>query len=72
MSFGEAALIDGGTRSAEVRADTQVDCGVLTREAFAAIEREHPSLAARLLRNLLRGSAETAVRLTAEVSALEA
>lgn len=70
MSFGEAALLEGGARSAEVRADTQVECGILTREAFEAIERERPALAIRLLRQWLRTAAQTVVRLTSEVSAL--
>jgi glutaminase len=72
MSFGEAALIDGGTRSADVRADSQVECGTLDRAGFARIETERPALAIRLLHNLLRSAAETTVRLTAEVAALEA
>jgi glutaminase len=72
MSFGEAALIDGGRRSAEVRADSQVECAVVGREVFARLEREHPAIAIRLLHNLLRSATETSVRLTGEVAALEA
>jgi len=71
MSFGEAALQPGGRRSADVRADTAVECRMLAATDFARLEREHPALALRLLHNLLRGTAETAVRLTADVAALE-
>lgn len=70
MSFGESALLAGGVRSADVRADTMVECRVLRRDRFEALQAEHPALAIRLLRNLLQSSAETTVRLTAEVTAL--
>jgi glutaminase len=71
MGFGESALIAGGVRSADVRADTAVECCTLSAEAFARLEHERPSLMIRLLHNLLHSTANTAVRLTAEVAALE-
>lgn len=71
MCFGEAALQQGGQRSADVRADTAVECRVLATRDFERLERERPALAIRLLHNLLRSTAETAVRLTADVAALE-
>jgi glutaminase len=71
MGFGESALIAGGTRSADVRADSAVECCTLGAEAFARLEHERPSLMIRLLHNLLHSTANTAVRLTAEVAALE-
>jgi CRP-like cAMP-binding protein len=71
MGFGESALIAGGVRSADVRADTEVECCALSAEAFAGLERERPGLMIRLMHNLLHSSTDTAVRLTAEVSALE-
>ena len=72
MSFGEAALLHGGTRTADVRADSPVECALLSREAFQRLEAEHPALALQLLRRLLHSAVDTVVRLTAEVSALEA
>jgi len=71
MTFGEAALIAGGTRSADVLADTDVECLALGTAEFARLEQERPQLVIRLLHNLLRSSAETTQRLTAEVAALE-
>ena len=71
MAFGESALISGGKRSADVNADTDVECLTLGAIAFAGLERERPSLVVRLLHNLLQGSAEITARLTAEVAALE-
>lgn len=71
MSFGEMALLAGGRRSASARADTSVECCLLDAEAFARIERERPTLALRLLRNMLLGTIQTALQLTGEVAALE-
>jgi SulP family sulfate permease len=71
MSFGEMALLSGGRRSASARADTSVECWALDGAAYARIERERPSLALRLLRNMLLGTIQTAVQLTGEVAALE-
>jgi len=71
MGFGESALIVGGVRSADVRADTAVECCVLSAKDFATLEHRRPGLMIKLLVNLLSGSTETARRLTAEVAALE-
>ena len=71
MGFGEWALIAGGVRSADVRADTPVECCTLSTEAFARLEHECPSLMIRLLHNLLHSTANTALRLTTEVTSLE-
>ncbi len=71
MAFGESALLSGGKRTAHVHADTEVDCLTLDTAAFLRLEQERPTLMVRLLHNLLRGSAETIERLTAEVAALE-
>lgn len=70
MSFGELSLLQGSRRSADVRADGPVDCLVLDAAAFAALERERPSLLIGLQRRLLLGLGETSLRLTAEVAAL--
>jgi glutaminase len=71
MGFGELALIAGGVRSADVRADTLVECRALPAAVFASLEYERPGLMVKLLMNLLRSSTETSGRLTAEVAALE-
>jgi CRP-like cAMP-binding protein len=71
MAFGESALFDDGVRSADLRADAQVDCASLDRAAFRRLEREHPAVALRLLHNMLRSAHANTARLTAEVAALE-
>ena len=72
MGFGELAALAGGQRSADVRADTAVECWTLGRDALASIERERPQLALCLMHNLLLGAVETVRRLTADVASLEA
>jgi glutaminase len=71
LGFGETALLHGGVRSADVRADTAVRCATLGRDAFIALQRSHPRLAIGLLHNLLQASVAMVLRLTAEVQALE-
>lgn len=72
MAFGELGLLAGGRRTADVRADTAVECLALDRALFARVEQERPALAIRLLRQLLAAAAQTAVQLTGEVAALGA
>ena len=52
--LGEVALIDDGPRTAEVKADTDVDCFVLPAWQFRAIVSEHPDVAWSLLRSLVQ------------------
>ena len=70
MGFGELGVIDGGVRSADVRADTAVECLLLGQEAFAKLGVEAPGAKIVLLENMLRNSAATVTRLTREVTAL--
>ena len=71
MGFGELAAFAGGVRSADVRADTAVECWILHRDALARVERERPALALLVMRNLLLSTIEAVRRLTADVAALE-
>ena len=71
MGFGELAAFAGGVRSADVRADTAVECWILHRDALARVERERPALALLVMRNLLLSTIEAVGRLTADVAALE-
>lgn len=71
MAFGEAGVLHGGKRTADVRADRAVECYVLARDAFDRMGREDPALQNALLRGLLRVSSAITDRLTGEVVALE-
>jgi glutaminase len=55
MTFGELAFVDHSPRSANVTAIGDVECRVLTREAFASLDREAPAIKIRLLANLALG-----------------
>ena len=70
MTFGEAALLDGGRRTADVHADSEVTCLVMPVEAFQALLVERPDVVAIVLGNLLRTVGATAARLTREVAVL--
>jgi glutaminase len=70
MCFGELALVDGGTRSADVIARTEVDCRVLDAAAFGQLGISHPQIESALLKNMLRSAHEIVHRLSEEVAAL--
>lgn len=70
MGFGEAALLHQGSRTADIRADTPVECLALPMSRLTELETGMPGLVIRLLTNLLRTSAAITARLTAEVSSL--
>jgi glutaminase len=70
MVFGELSLIGRETRTADVHADTVVECFVLEADAFDQLTAEQPALACVLLANLLRVVGRTARRMTGEVALL--
>lgn len=41
MGFGESAVMDGGVRSADVRADKLGECYTLTKDAFERLDETH-------------------------------
>lgn len=68
MSFGELALVEAGTRSADVRAETAVEGFLLTRDCF---ERElSNSTRHKLLRNISRRLAQSLRAANREIAAL--
>jgi CRP/FNR family transcriptional regulator, cyclic AMP receptor protein len=52
--FGEIALIDEGARTAEVIADTDLQCLALAGWQFRPFVRDHPDVAWALLRSLVQ------------------
>jgi CRP-like cAMP-binding protein len=70
MVFGELSLIGREARTADVHADTMVECHVLEADDFDALMAQHPDLACILLANLLRVVGRTARRMTSEVALL--
>ena len=72
MTLGELALVAGNTRSADVRADTAVECGVLSTAAFDRLGETHPRIKIALLENILRGAHHMVTQLNREVASLAA
>lgn len=52
MAFGEMALIDGAPRSAQILAETVVECHVLKQADFERLSQTHPEIKVKLLKNL--------------------
>ena len=52
--FGEIALIDAGTRSATITADTELRCYGLTSWEFRPLVEEHASIAWKLLQAMAK------------------
>ncbi len=70
MVFGELAILDRGPRTADVRADTVVECVLLSVDDLEVLGRQHPRLKIHLLENLLRNASRTVARLNSEIQAL--
>lgn len=71
MTFGELAIVDRAARSADVRADNQVECYVLSAAAFHRLGETPPGIPIALLQNILRGAYQMVSRLNQEVTTLE-
>lgn len=52
MAFGEMALIDGSPRAANIVADSDVECDLLSLEAFENLGSAYPAIKIKLLKNL--------------------
>jgi glutaminase len=63
-----AMLVDGGPRTAWVRADTPAVCWTMHRDVFQALGAFQPSVKIRLLENLMRSTARILSRSAGESS----
>jgi glutaminase len=70
MLFGEMAILERQPRSAGVRADTPVECYLLSLQNFDRLTQAHPDLKAKLMENFARALSLRVRRLTEEVRAL--
>ena len=52
MSFGEMAFIDGAPRSANIVADTDVECDLLALKDFQSLDKTHPAVKIKMLEQL--------------------
>jgi hypothetical protein len=70
--FGELAILDAGSRSATVVADTDIVVHVLTNAEFARLSDRQPALAIKLLANLGRELSGRLRRANLTIQQLEA
>jgi len=70
MAFGELAVLERGPRTADVRADIEVECFALSVERFEALGVSHPHIKMTILENLLRNLSQVMRRLNRELLAL--
>ena len=70
LAFGELALLDGGTRSADVIADEPARCFVLPIAELQALGRRHPEIATKLVFNIARELSDRLRRADAEIRSL--
>ena len=70
VAFGEFALFDGGTRVADVVAETPATCYVLKFEDLAKLEKLEPEVYHQILFALGRLMSDRMRRMTEEIRAL--
>jgi CRP-like cAMP-binding protein len=70
MTFGEIAYVERGPRSADVRADSEVECRTLSFAMLDALADTDPQLHAKLLHNLIRVVVSRLRSVNAEVAEL--
>jgi len=68
MVFGELALVERSARTADVRADTNVECLALSAADLDELGDTHPRIKATILTNLLRNASAMVARLNNEVA----
>ena len=70
MTIGELALLTGGARIGDARADTEVECHALPADALAGLRELDANLRAILLRNLLEIVAAHSARTRQDLATL--
>ncbi|MGE0367324.1 MAG: glutaminase A [Candidatus Dadabacteria bacterium] len=70
MAFGEIAVINRSVRSADVYADTHVECYLLSTSSFDELGKTHPVIKMTLLQNLLRNFSRMLTMVEREVTTL--
>jgi glutaminase len=71
MAFGEMAILDRAPRSAIVVADTEVECDLLSLEAFEQLGSSDPGIKIKLLENLSLGLCRKLRKANRELNALD-
>jgi glutaminase len=71
MAFGEMAIIDRAPRSANIVADTDVECDLLELEEFEKLGVSHPTIKIKLLENLSLGLCRKLRKVNRDISVFD-
>jgi len=71
MAFGEMAIIDRAPRSANIVADTDVDCDLMDVEAFEKLGISYPAIKIKLLENLSLGLCRKLRKVNRDISVFD-
>ena len=71
MAFGEMALLDSALRSANIVADTEVQCDLLELADFQALGDSHPNIKIKLLQNICLGLSRKLRKANRDISVLD-
>jgi len=71
MAFGEMALLDSALRSANIIADTEVQCDLLELADFEALGDSHPNIKIKLLQNICLGLSRKLRKANRDIAVLD-
>jgi glutaminase len=71
MAFGEMAVLDRSPRSAMIRADSAVECDLVSVEDLARLGQSHPAITIKLFQNLSLGLCQKLRKANREIATLE-
>jgi glutaminase len=71
MCFGEMAVLDRAPRSAMIRADSAVECDLLSAEDLERLGQSHPAVTIKLFRSLSLGLSQKLRKANREIVTLE-
>jgi len=71
MAFGEMAVIDRARRSANIVADTEVQCDLLQLAELQSLADSHPNIKIKLLENLCLGLSQRLRKADRDISVLD-
>jgi glutaminase len=71
MAFGEMAVLDRAPRSANIVADTDVECDIMELDDFEKLGRSHPGIKIKLLENLCLGLCHKLRKVNRDISVFD-
>jgi glutaminase len=71
MAFGEMSILDRAPRSANIVADTNVECDLLALEDFDQLGQTHPAIKIKLLENLSLGLCRKLRKVNRDISVFD-